>query len=553
MGHIMKPVRMGVVVMVTALMCAFVSPRAEAADPFVASASVAVVDTDDGQLQGFVKNGIYTYRGVPYARAERFMMPEKVEKWKGVRTALSYGPVCPVPPMTEVASDELFNPHRYWPENEHCQYLNIWTPGIRDHKKRPVMVWLHGGGFTNGSSIEQVAYDGENLSRKGDVVVVSLNHRLNVLGYLDLSAYGEKYKYSGNVGMADIVAALKWIRANIAEFGGDPENVTIFGQSGGGSKVRILMGLPAAKGLVQKAIVQSGATLSPVIQQSISRRVAALTLQNLGLKPGQVDALRTMPYLRLLEAGEKALAQTAAENKANRGRWSPVLDGDYIPADPVGTQFAPQATDIPLMIGTVLDESNTVVRNDPAVLQADNKNTWSREHARAKLVEKYGDKADAVAKAFLEAYPEKKYADACFVDAAGRAGALRNAKLKAAQHGASVYTYIFTYESPVMDGIGMSWHCSEIPYVFDNVDAAVTATGGGNAAHVLAGKMSQAWINFARYGNPNHAGLPDWTAYTAENGATMIFDNTCEVRYHHDRELLDLLAPPLPANQGAAP
>ncbi|MGD8897687.1 MAG: carboxylesterase family protein, partial [Acidobacteriota bacterium] len=221
------------ILLMVVLVSAGVSVHARADDPFVASLSVAVANTNSGQLQGFVKNGIYTYRGVPYAKAERFMAPRPVDSWEGVRTALTYGEICPVPPMTAVANDELFNPHRYFPQNENCQFLNIWTPGIQDNKKRPVMVWLHGGGFTNGSSIEMDAYDGENLSRKGDVVVVSLNHRLNVLGYLDLSAYGEKYKYSGNVGVADLVAALRWVHDNIAEFGGDPDNVTVFGQSGG--------------------------------------------------------------------------------------------------------------------------------------------------------------------------------------------------------------------------------------------------------------------------------------------------------------------------------
>ena len=538
----MRCAKMGMVVMIVALVCTSMSIQVNAADPFIASASVAVVNTEAGQLQGFIKNGIYTYRGVPYAQAERFMMPEKVEPWEGVRAALTYGEICPIPPMTAVANDELFNPHRYLPQNENCQFLNIWTPGIQDGKKRPVMVWLHGGGWTNGSSIEGASYDGENLSKKGDVVVVSLNHRLNILGYLDLSAYGEKYKYSGNVGVADMVAALEWIQANIEEFGGDPGNVTIFGQSGGGSKVRILMGIPAAKELVHKGIVQSGATSSPVIDQQLARRVAELTLENLGLTADQVDQLQTLPYLELLDAGTKAFEQAAAENPPVRARWNPMVDGDYIPVDPAGTEFAPQAKDIPMMIGTVLNESNTVIRNNPAVLQADSKNAWSAEYAKGKLVEKYGDKANAVAEAFLKAYPNKTLADAYFVDTSGRPGTIKNAQMKAAQNGAPVYAYVFTYESPVMDGVGMSWHCSEIPYAFNNVDVAITATGGGDAAHAMEHVVSQAWINFARYGNPNHAGLPDWPAYTSENGATMILDNTSFVGYHHDDELMALFA-----------
>ena len=525
-----------------ALACASVSVEAGDTDPFVASTSVAVVSTDSGKLQGFIQNGIYTYRGVPYAKAERFMMPEKFDAWDGIRPALTYGETCLIPPMSGVANDELFNPHRYLPQSEHCQFLNIWTPGIQDNKKRPVMVWLHGGGFTNGSSIEQVAYDGENLSKKGDVVEVSLNHRLNILGYLDLSAYSDKYKYSGNVGMADIVASLEWIKTNITEFGGDPDNVTVFGQSGGGSKVRILMGTPAAKGLIHKGIVQSGAGFNSTVEQNISRRVAELTLQNLGLKPKQVDELQTVPYLQLLEAGNKALQQLRAEDRTIRARWAPIRDGDYVPIHPDGPEFTPQAKNIPVMIGTVLNEFTTIHRSAPAKLQADNKNAWSKETASAKLIEQHGDKADAIAKAFLKAYPNKKYADAYFVDTRGRQGTIRNARLKADQEGAPVYTYVFTYESPVMDGIGMAWHCAEIPYIFNNVDMTATATGGGKVAHTLSDQMSQAWINFARHGNPNHSGLPEWPAFTTEGGATMIFDSTCEVQYHHDTKLMELLA-----------
>jgi para-nitrobenzyl esterase len=527
----MKSSKMGMILLMVVLVSAGVSVHARADDPFVASLSVAVANTNSGQLQGFVKNGIYTYRGVPYAKAERFMAPRPVDSWEGVRTALTYGEICPVPPMTAVANDELFNPHRYFPQNENCQFLNIWTPGIQDNKKRPVMVWLHGGGFTNGSSIEMDAYDGENLSRKGDVVVVSLNHRLNVLGYLDLSAYGEKYKYSGNVGVADLVAALRWVHDNIAEFGGDPDNVTVFGQSGGARKVLSVMSVPAAKGLVNKAIAQSSA--NTFNSAETARKVAELTLQNLGLQPDQVDELQTMPYLQLLEAADKALEQAGGVS------WTPVIDGDYYPAP--GSQFSEQAKAIPLMIGSVLTERTTIIRRKPEELQADNKNSWSAEEARAKLGERYGDEADAVAEAFLKAYPRKTYADAYFVDERSRPIAIEIAGRKAAQQGAPVYNYVFAFFSPVMDGIGMSWHCSEIPYAFDNVDVAITATGGGDAAHAMAHVVSQAWINFARYGNPNHPGLPDWPAYTSEGGATMIFDGVSEVGHHHDEALLDLI------------
>ena len=550
--------KMGAIVMMTMFACSSVFVRAENTDQFIASASVAVVKTDAGQLQGFIRHGIYTYRGVPYAQAQRFMMPENVEPWEGIRGATNYGTICPMPSMNDVAGDELFNPHRYLPQNEHCQFLNIWTPGIQDDKKRPVMVWIHGGGFTNGSSIEQASYDGENLSQKGDIVVVSLNHRLNVLGYLDLSAYGEQYKYSANVGMADIVAALKWIKANIAQFGGDPENITLFGQSGGGGKILTLMAMPAANGLFHKAIVQSGTFPHlgmTLIEPTASRRVAEFTLKNLGLKPDQVSELQTVPYSQLIEAANKALTQTAEEQKIPgifgglSMMWAPVLDGAYITAHPVGAEFAAQSKNIPLMIGTVLNEFTTVIANNPVALEANNKNTWSEEQALAELAKKYGDKAEAVGKAFIEAYPDKKLADANFIDTLVRPGTITTAQLKADQQGAPVYSYVFTYESPVMDGVGMAWHCAEIPYIFNNAGLVDTATGGGDAAFALADKMSLAWINFAHSGNPNHSRLPEWPAFTRDNGATMIFDNLCVVRNHHDEKLMNLVAPKTDATQ----
>lgn len=523
----MKFVRVALIAMLL-LVLGSMSVAAQPGDPFVASASVAVVDTEAGQLQGFVHNGVYTYLGVPYATAERFQMPAAVEPWEGVRGALTYGEICPFIPMDAVANDEMFNPHRYLPTNENCQFLNVWTPGIQDDSARPVMVWLHGGGWSNGSSIEQVAYDGANLAAKGDVVVVSLNHRLNVLGYLDLSAYGEEYKYSGNAGVADMVMALEWVQANIAEFGGDPDNVTIFGQSGGGGKVGALLTVPAADGLVDKAIIQSGTP--SYVQPEVSRLVAEYTLANLGLDAESVAEIQTVPYLELLAAATEAIAQAEAPS------WRPVIDGDYFPA-PV---FTEQANDIPLMIGSVMNEQLTVTGGiDPMELQNNNFQNWSEEETVAKLEERFGENGAAVAEAFAAAYPTKPVSAAYFQ--ADRTSVLNTANLKAAQD-APVYNYIFTYFSPVMDKAGMAWHCSEIPYVFDNVDLVPQATGGDDAARAMAHTVSQAWINFARFGNPNHDGLPEWPEYSAEEGGTMVLDSVPWVGFQHDAELLSLMA-----------
>jgi len=241
-------------------------------DAVVAGKDVAIVQTEGGKVRGYIHKGIFTYKGIPYAKAERFMAPAKPASWKDVRSSMTYGPVCPMDPTTTVNDEFEFPFHHNWGyTNENCLTLNVWTPGINDNKKRPVMVWFHGGGFTAGSYVELPSYDGENISRKGDVVLVSVNHRLNVLGFLDLSAYGDKYKSSPNAGLLDLVAALQWIKQNVAQFGGDPGNVTIFGQSGGGGKVTSLMNAPSAKGLFHKAIVESGSYLSGFTEPSISK------------------------------------------------------------------------------------------------------------------------------------------------------------------------------------------------------------------------------------------------------------------------------------------
>jgi para-nitrobenzyl esterase len=522
--------------------------QANSSDPLVASPKVAVVETESGKVQGFVHRGIYTYRGIPYAKAERFMPPEKAAPWKEVRTALTYGPICPqVQPQQYNDVVEFLLPHRIWVESDNCQNLNVWTPGINDGKKRPVLVWFHGGGFTNGSAIEQVVYDGENLSRKGDVVVVTVNHRLNVLGFLDLSAYGPQYKHSANVSIMDLVASLEWVKANIASFGGDPGNVTIFGQSGGGGKVATLMSDPAAKGLFQKGVIESGGVFYQ--DPKISRRITELTLQNLHLDASQLDQLQKIPYLELNEAADKALAAAGKENghKGMLGRsaymWSPVADGDYLPVLPDDKTLPALSKDVPLMIGSTLNEfAGAAAFFDPRLRGSD---SWSLDQVKAFLRQEHGDKTDAIVAAYQKAYPTMRPAEWLSVDTMFRSGVVSIAAGKADQHGAPVYAYLFSWVSPVMDGTGKSGHCAEIPFVFNNVAIDEQGTGGGPDAYAMADRVSQAWINFARTGDPNNPGLPQWPAYTRENGATMIIDNRSEVRMNHDKELVDLLKPKL--------
>ena len=513
-----------------------------------AGPDITVANTQSGKVQGYISNGIYTYHGISYAQAdERFVEAHEVEPWEGVRMAFDYGPISPQEATGNIpGGDNMDN---------NCQNLNIWTPGIQDEGKRPVMVWLHGGGFSTGSSIEQTYYDGENLSKKGDVVVVSVNHRLNVLGHLNLSQYGDQYKNSANVGMTDIIDALQWIQDNIEEFGGDPDNVTVFGESGGGAKVLALMTSPYAKGLFHKGIVESGATetmgviLTP---EDASERVTELTLEKLGITPDRIDELQNVSYEELTAASNEALAQAGEEFQIPAAlgsgyslSWEPVVDGDFLPTDPVTEDsFAEAGRDIPLLIGSNLNEWETVdLMSNQAETQYDNKTTWTEEETRQHLEEKYGDQTDEIVDAFLKAYPHRTAADALYVDSRViRLPILKIMSHKADQGGAPVYAYMFNWESPVLPGTIMAFHTSEIPFVFNNIDKAVMQIGGGEEARRIEDAMSQAWINFARTGDPSTEEM-EWPAYTREEGATMMFDTVQEVVYHHDQELMALLAP----------
>ena len=516
--------------------------------PIIASSKDGIAETESGKVRGYIHTGTFVFKGIPYAQAERFMPPEKVKPWVGpFRSSLMLGPRCPTSSQGRQNADRDRDEEAFTAsggrgegiqsQSENCQVLNIWTQGLMDGGKRPVMVWLHGGGFSSGSA---GGYDGENLSKKGGMVVVTLNHRLNVLGFLDLSAFGDKYKYSGNVGIMDIVAALNWVKNNISNFGGDPGNVTIFGQSGGGGKVNTLMAAPSAKGLFHRAITQSGSTIK-VMESQISKKAGIAVAEQFGLTASNIDELQKVPYDALLKAGEDSWLKVSAEMKADpalvgfRYGWAPVVDGDFLPSHPFYPTAPEISKDIPLMVGCTINEifpslTNQSLRNS------------TQAQVEEFLKKRYGDKkAAAYIEEFGKMYPGYTPGDLLDTDINFRANVLRQALLKSAQNGAPVYVYLFTWQSPVLDGVFKAIHTIEIPFAFNNINLAEHLTGGGPDAHALADKVSQAWINFARTGNPNHAGLPKWPAFNDKDRSTMIFDNECLVKKNHDRRLLEIV------------
>lgn len=506
--------------------------------------NVAVTQTNSGKVRGYITNGIYTYKGIPYAKANRFEAAEKPESWEGVRSSTMYGPVAPLEiPTTSVQDEsEFVFDHDWGYTNEDCLNLNVWTPSIDDGKKRPVLFWIHGGGFTAGSSHELPSYDGENLSIKGDVVVVSINHRLNVLGFLDLSAYGEKYAHSANNSILDLAFALEWVRDNISNFGGDPTNVTIFGQSGGGAKVNTLMAMPKAKGLFHKAINQSGSFRSSMLEKKDTQDIAKETISILGLDATTIDSIQNIPFEVLAAAGSKALKVVAEKMKAAGEpiigfglNWGPSEDGIDLPYQLSSKEALAMSKDIPLLIGTTKNEFAPFM--NMRFLGA------SDEAIMLHIKEQYKEKADDYIKAVKKAYPKDIAAkDLLDVDTMFRPGAVVQANDKSAlKEGAPVYMYLFTWQSPVFDGKYKALHCMELPFVFDNIALANQMTGGGKEAHGLAAKMSQSWINFAKTGNPNHADLPEWPVYNSTNTATMHFDTSCGVKPQLDKELFAIV------------
>ena len=489
----------------------------------------AVTQTQYGKVQGYILDGVYTYLGIPYGAPtggeNRFMPPKAPEAWVGIRPAMFYGNDAPQNMADKWKNNSsTFTDHwNYYDVSEDCLNLNVWTPAP-DGKKRPVLVWMHGGGFSAGNSIEQDGYHGANLARAGDIVFVSVNHRLNSFGFSDLSSCGDPaFKNSGNVGVMDLVASLQWVHDNIANFGGDPGNVTIMGQSGGGAKVCDVISMPSAKGLVHKGVALSGNATSATDPAS-SAAIGAAILKTVG---GNVKKLQEMPWQEYYEMSHKV----AAELGGGMGGFSPVADGEVLPAD--GFFKDDVAKDVPLMLCTTTSEIGLSREN----LEMENMD-WN---AAVDLVKNLGmENAEDVLKAFQAAFPAKKPVELVNLLIANRKNVIATADAKYAQ-GAPVYLAWFDYNAPLFGGRIRAFHCADISYWFKNTDLMVTHTGGGAEPRGVSDQMSAALLAFMRTGNPNCKEIPNWPAYTPEEAATMIFDVKSKVVNGPDREALAIM------------
>jgi para-nitrobenzyl esterase len=543
---------------------AHASPQAPVAKPSrfaTVSDATTVAETSAGKVRGFRHNGVFVFKGIPYgdstAGRNRFMVPAKPQPWTGIRNALHYGPVCYMQDLLFLQTDyknlasadeDAFLLHRgsaVMVPGEDCLRLNLWTSEINPHNgqhKRPVMVYMHGGGFANGCGHDLLSYEGESLARNHDAVVVNHNHRLNAFGYLNLSGFGqEEFADSANVGLLDLVAVLEWVRENIATFGGDPGNVTIFGQSGGGGKVAALMAMPAAKGLFHRAIVQSGPFLR-MLTPDYSNEVAEKILGELNIQKTNLRDLQTVEPRRLSAAAVDVMQKMPKRPPSLRDGfgmtgWAPTVDGRILPVHPFDPAAPEISSDVPLMTGTNLNEFVSALDHPDA-------RSMTEEQMQQSVRESFGSDAPAIIAAYRREYLKAAPFDIYAAIAASRLRlpSVEQAARKAALGHAPAYSYLFAWRTPVLENRVGTFHACEISFAFDNAELCDHYSGGTQQALTLSRQMGAAWVAFARTGDPNHSGLPHWPRYEARARSTMIFDSPCRAKDDPEGEGLRLIA-----------
>jgi para-nitrobenzyl esterase len=497
-----------------------------------------VVETHRGKVRGVLEDGIKVFKGIPYAATtaglNRFHPPKPAKSWTGVRDTVAYGPMCP-----QLATERGSYAASWTIDKEageDCLVLNVWTPALHDQRKRPVMVWLHGGGFSAGSGSRNV-FDGTRLCQGGDVVVVTVNHRLNVFGFLYLGRLGgSEYAESGNLGMLDLIAALRWVHETIAAFDGDPGNVTIFGQSGGGAKVSTLLAMPQTRGLFHKAIVQSGSHLEGLAPDEATKH--ALTfLAAVDVKPTELQRLARLPLDKLMVG-----LKTVMEAPGSKPNYSPVVDGVVLPKGPWQPDAPAVSAAIPMIVGTTGTETTALLAS-----QAPEDFRMDQATLNKRLVAWIPEKEiPRVVAGFHRLMPAASPSDLYFAitsDRRVRQQAWAQAERKAAQGGAPVWLYELDWKTPVDGGKWGSPHSLDVAFVFDNVARSEAMVGTGPEPQLLADQMSAAWIAFAKTGNPDNSAIPKWPPFSPATRATMVFDKEPRVVNDFRGDERTLLAP----------
>jgi para-nitrobenzyl esterase len=483
----------------------------------------AVVGTGLGKLQGIEQDGVRVFRGIPYAKAPvgalRFRPPQPPEPWSGVRDATRFGPSAPQPPLLLAALPGF----DIGPQSEDCLTLNVYAPAAAG-RPRPVMVWIHGGGFVIGSG-SQVIYDARALVRRGDVVVVTINYRLGVFGFLDL---GDQEVATPNPGLLDQIAALEWVRDHVSAFGGDPGNVTIFGESAGGMSVGTLMGCPAARGLFHGAIAQSGACQALHHDRESSAAVTAAVLSGLGIASPNVRTLREVPVEKLMAAQQQVSFQMMATGGSQLLPFQPVVDGHVLPRHPIDEVREGLSRGVRLLVGTTRDEWRLFGFMDPQVRQLDADSLATRVQQRLPHADGHH-----IVSVYRKGRPEADWANLSFAIETDRVFRIPAIRLAEAQreHRPDTFMYLFSWESPGFGGVLGACHAIELPFVFDGFElpGIEMFSGKGPEAARLGQQTMDAWLAFARDGAPGHAGLPAWPRYEPGRRATMELGRECRL------------------------